>query len=119
MMVHYITLILFDDLVDARECFDLTDRFVCKDAVKDTVRCAPAIISSRGFLVQLELLLINCLVRLFQWIDFLYIFVLVVHDDHIRAKGCLNCLHPVSMDDGGCDFVLCGSGVHKAEFEHF
>ena len=70
MMVHYITLILFDDLVDARECFDLTDRFVCKDAVKDAVRCAPAIISSRGFLVQLELLLINCLVRLFQWIDF-------------------------------------------------
>ncbi len=115
LVIRDVELVIFHDTTYDGNGFDIADCFVGENPMKNVISCATSVIFSRGLLVELKLFLMDRLIIPFQCTDRFDWLVVVVENDNIIAKGFLNGLNPMGMDDTWCDLVMGGFGVNETE----
>ena len=88
--------------------------------MKKIVRSLSVLVATSGFLVHIELALVNQWIAPLDQVNLVYLFVAVVVDDYFSVKSLLYGLHPVSMNDTrGYHLPLTRHRDDKSELNNF
>ncbi len=110
---------LCHDTLDRRKCSHLGQADICKDTMNDEVSRLTPFITAKRFLMKLKLLCMNGRIGPFDRANLVDRLILVIDNDEFIPVGILDCLHPMSMQDARCHFVLCRACIDETELEDF
>jgi hypothetical protein len=97
---------------------DLAQAEVGENAMNNEEGCRATLGASECFLMEFELLCVDRRICPLQRPHGFHILILVIDNDYFRAKRVLHRLHPMSMNDTGCHFMLCQASIDKTELKH-
>lgn len=98
---------------------DLAQAEVGEDSMNDEESCRATLSAAKRFLMELELLGVNGGICPLQHAHGFHILLLVVDNDYFRAIRILHRMHPMSVDDARCHFVLCRASIDETELKYF
>jgi hypothetical protein len=85
-MIGYVALVICHDAVYRRNRCDVADSNICENAMKDVVHRPTSVNLSHGLLLELELFLMNGLIRPFDRANRLDWLIVIVEDDNTISK---------------------------------
>jgi hypothetical protein len=116
-MIRNVKLVVFQNTLDSVEGPNLAQTYVSEDSMDNEKGCWTTFILAERFLMKLKLFSMNIWISPLKCTDSFHLLVFVVNDDYVCAKGFLNRLHPMSMNDKRCHFAFCWTVIDKTELE--
>jgi hypothetical protein len=120
LMLGEETLMVSQDALNRWDGFNLVDAGLGENSMENKIRRFPMVIATSGFLMHIELTLMNQWITPFEKVDCVDLTIAIVVNDYFFAKRFLNGLHPVCVDNAwSYHLLLTRLRYYESELEDF